>query len=1022
MVVALRPDEVAEFRRRARLTQRDLAMLAGLSVRAVRDIEHGRVRRPQRRSVQRLADALGVPANDDRPAASAAHPARDVSLRVGVLGPLTVRRGETRIDIGSVKVRSLLGLLAVQPGHLVTRDEIVDALWGGRPPRTSGDQLHSHVARLRRLLDDLQRGDATLAVVSTGGGYRLDGPPDAVDVLCFARLTNQAEAAQVAGDRRAAADLLARALEQWRGPVLAGLDRLSNHPAATAVSQRRLAAAMAWADLAIELGQAEDVIEQLATLAHDEPLHEGLQARLMLAMAGAGQRAAALRLFADTRDRLVDELGIEPGAEMQVAHLRILREQPSAATLAGGGAGVPQQLPLDLHGFTGRDRELAGLDAMLTRTGTPATVVIASVCGMAGVGKTALAVHWAHRVRDRFRDGTLFVNLRGYDPVGVPVRPDEALDGFLHALGVPPERIPRTVEERAALFRSQLHHRRMLVLLDNAATSEQVRWLLPGSAGCLVVVTSRGTLSGLTARYDACRLSVDLLPPRDARALLRRVIGGRVDDEPTAAAELARLCGRLPLALRLAAERAGTHRTLTLAELTHELRDEYDRLDLLAAADDEETTLRAVFSWSYAALAPAAARMFRLLGLHPGPEISLPAAAALCATEKRQTRRLLETLAGVHLLQESAPDRYRFHDLLRMYARDRAHADEPPVERDDAVRRVLDWYLHTADSADRLLMPRRRRVPLDPPSTVTQPVPFASAGAALGWCEKERANLVAATRCAAVNQLSDIAWKLPLLLWSYFTVRKRWTDWIATHELGLAATRASHDRHGEAHLLTGLAHAHRDVRDFDTAFTHFERAVSLAREIGDPWVEAAAQNLLGIAWRDVRRFEDALSCCRAALAIFEELDDPWGKAWSLYNLGEICADLRRHGDAITYTRQALALFTAIDDPWGTGWSLSILAHTHRRLHRFDQATEYCHRALAASRHIGNRQGEALALYNLGKIQHDTGRTDRARESWHQALSIFEELGAPQATEVRARLAADEAPTDRANSDDDTMPT
>jgi DNA-binding SARP family transcriptional activator len=598
---------------------------------------------------------------------------QDVSLRVGVLGPLTVQRGETRIDIGSVKVFGLLGLLAVQPGHLVTRDEIIDALWGGRPPRTSGAQLLSHVARLRRLLDELQRGDATLAVVSTGGGYRLDGPPDAVDVLRFAQLTEQAEAAQVAGDRRAAADLLARALEQWRGPVLAGLDRLSDHPAATAVSQRRLAVAMVWADLATALGHAEDVVEQLATLTHDEPLHEGLQARLMLAMAGAGRRAAALRLFADTRDRLIDELGIEPGAEMQVAYLRILREQPpaavtSAATLVGG-AGVPQQLPLDLPGFTGRDRELAGLDALLTRTGTrPATLVIASVCGMAGVGKTALAVHWAHRVRDRFPDGTLFVNLRGYDPVGVPVRPDEALDGFLHALGVPPERIPRTVEERAALFRSQLHHRRMLILLDNAATSEQARWLLPGSAGSLVVVTSRGTLSGLTARYDACRLSVDLLPPRDARALLRRVIGGRVDAEPTASAELARLCGHLPLALRLAAERAGTHRTLTLAELTHQLRDEHERLDLLAGADEEETTLRAVFSWSYAALPPAAARMFRLLGLHPGPEISLPAAAALCATDKRQTRRLLETLAGVHLLHESAHDRYRFHDLLRMYA------------------------------------------------------------------------------------------------------------------------------------------------------------------------------------------------------------------------------------------------------------------------------------------------------------------------------------------------------------------
>jgi DNA-binding SARP family transcriptional activator/tetratricopeptide (TPR) repeat protein len=1012
MVVPLWLGEMAELRRRARLTQRDLAMRAGLSVRALRDIEHGRVHRPHPASMQRLADALGV-AQVNRRAAPDARlvEVANGGLHVGVLGPLTVRRGGNRLALGSAKMRTLLGLLAVQPGHLVTREEIVDALWAGRPPRTNLDQVHSHMARLRRLLDAGRPSDATLAVMPcSGGGYRLEAPPDAIDVLFFARLADHGEAARVAGDHRSAADLLARALEQWRGPVLADVENLREHPAATAVAQRRLTAALAWADLAVELGRPGEVVQQLTALARNEPLHEGLQARLMLAMADAGQRAAALRLYLNTRTRLVDELGIEPGAEMQAAYVRILRvpTSVSVASSTGGAVRVPQQLPLDMPRFTGRGGELAELDALGTGAGKhPQTLVIASVSGMAGVGKTALAVHWAHRVRDRFPDGTLFVNLRGYDPVGVPVRPDEALDGFLHALGVPPEQIPRAIEERSALFRSELSRRRMLLLLDNAATSEQVRWLLPGSAGCLVVVTSRGTLSGLTARCGASRVSVDLLPAADALALLRRVIGARVDAEPTAAGELARLCGYLPLALRLAADRAGTHPTLTLAELAHQLRDEYGRLDLLAAAeDDEQTTLRAVFSWSYAALAPAAARTFRLLGLHPGPEISLSAAAALCATESRQTRRVLETLSGVHLLQECAPDRYRFHDLLRVYARDRAEADEPPAVRIEAVRRVLDWYLHTADAADRLLMPRRRRVPLPAPSAITQPMPFESAGAALAWCEQERVNLVAAARYASLNQVADVAWKLPFVLWSYFTVRKRWTDWITSHELGLAATRASHDRLGEAHLLTSLANAYRDVRGFDVAFRHFETAISLAREIGDIWVEAAANNLLGIAYRDVRRFADALTCCRTAMRKFEELEDPWGKAWSLYNLGETYADLRRHDDAIAHTRQALALFTAIDDPWGTGWSLSSLAHTHRHLRRFAEATEYSHRALAESRRLGNRQGEALALYNLGKIQHDTGRTDSARESWRQALAIFEGLGAPQATEVRTRLAAE----------------
>ncbi len=672
---------------------------------------------------------------------------------------------------------------------------------------------------------------------------------------------------------------------------------------------------------------------------------------------------------------------------------------------------APRQLPLDVPGFTGREAELAQLDGLLTEAREqPATVVIASVSGTAGVGKTALAVHWAHRVQPLFPDGTLFADLRGYDPTGVPVQPDEVLDGFLRVLGVSPEMIPPSAEERSARFRSRLDGQRVLIVLDNAATSEQVRLLLPASAGCLAMVTSRSQLSGLIMRDGARRVPVDSLAEAEALALLRRVIRpARVDAEPDEAADLARLCGYLPLALCLAAERANTRPHLMLADLTQQLADEYDRLDLLATDDDETTAVRAAFSWSYKALAPAAARMFRLLGLHPGPEISLAAVAVLGATTRHQARRQLDSLTSVHLLKEISPYRYRFHDLLRVYALERAHADEPAPEREAAVRRVLDWYVHTADAADRVLMPRRRHIPLEHPDPASQPLKLTSPGAALGWCETERANLVAATLQAAENGLSDIAWKLPFALWSYFTVRKRWTDWITTHRRGLAAVRESHDTYGEARLLTSIANAYRDVRDFDAAFAHFEQAISLSRQIGDRWVEAAALTLLAIAHRDLRHFDKAIDCTELSLEIFDAIDDPWGKAWALCILGETYGDLQRHDTAIDYSQQALALFKRIDDPWGGGWTLFNLAQIYRHLHRFDEAFDYAHQALAAAHGIGNRQGEALALYTLGKIQDDAGQLSPARESWQQALAIFDALGAPQAAQVRSRLETANAP-------------
>jgi NB-ARC domain-containing protein/tetratricopeptide repeat protein len=467
------------------------------------------------------------------------------------------------------------------------------------------------------------------------------------------------------------------------------------------------------------------------------------------------------------------------------------------------------------------------------------------ISGTAGVGKTALAVRWAHQLQDRFPDGQLYVNLRGYHP-GPPMTPEQALDCFLRALDVSVEKIPIGMDEKAGLYRSLLNGRRVLVVLDNANTVEQVRPLLPGSPGCLVVVTSRSQLAGLFIRDGAHRVSLDPLPPAEAVLLLRQIMGAaRVDAEPDVAVKLARQCAYLPLALRISAERVVSRPHITLADLAGELANERDRLDVLAAHDDETTAVRSVFFWSYRTLPPAAAHIFRLLGLHAGPDISIPVAAVLAGTTPPQARLLLNVLTGVHLLEETGHDRYRFHDLLRVYAAERVATEETDHERDSAVRRLLTWYLHTADAAGRVLTPQWRYVPLDFPEAGFLPLVFTTYQQALEWCEAESANLVAATRHAAECGQHVIAWKLPAVLWNFFILRRHWADWITTHETGLAAARHLHDRYGEAWITNNLGGCYRCLGQFDEAINYLQQALVAWRELDDRWGEGWTLNRPG---------------------------------------------------------------------------------------------------------------------------------------------------------------------------------
>ncbi|MBV8542175.1 MAG: tetratricopeptide repeat protein [Pseudonocardiales bacterium] len=674
---------------------------------------------------------------------------------------------------------------------------------------------------------------------------------------------------------------------------------------------------------------------------------------------------------------------------------------------APGSVSVPRQLPADVTHFTGRNAELATLDAFLAQDegDRPAVMVIAAVAGTAGVGKTALVVHWAHRVRDRFPDGQLFIDLRGYDP-GPPMAPQQALEEFLRALEVPAERIPAGVGARAALYRSVLDGRRVLIVLDNANTAEQVRPLLPGSAPCRVVVTSRSRLSGLVARDGASRVTLDLLPPAEAIALLRHVIADRrVAAEPESTAELASRCAYLPLALRIAAERALTHPHVTLGDLAGELAVVHNRLDLLATGDeDETTTVRAVFSWSYHALPSDAARTFRLLGLHAGPDISAPAAAALTDTTPAQARRLLETLVGWHLIEETGADRYRLHDLLRVYAAERAKAEETDHDRAAAVRRVLTWYLHTGDAADRILNPHRRRIPLESPEVACSPLEFTGYAQALSWCEVQRANLVAAIRQADEADEHLIACRLPLALWGFFDLRKHWADLIATYNIGRTAAQHLHDRKVEAWTLGAVGMAYFHLRQHDEAFDHYQCSLAISREIDDQWAEAISLTGLSQACFYLGRHKEALDYSQQALSISQGIDDPWSETFALVNIGAVHRKLQHFQDALDYFQRALAVVRHAHDRSGEATVLHNLGATYRDLQRLEDALEYFQRAHITYREISDRWGEARTLLNIGDILRKFNQTEAAATYWRQALPIFEDFkDSVKAAKIRACL-------------------
>lgn len=939
---------------RAGLTQAELAERAGLSLRAIRNAERGSVRRPRPETERRLREALAE--------------APPEPVRIDVLGPLAVRFGDRPVEIGAEKQRLLLALLALQPNRTVRREDLVDVIWD-EPPPSCLELVHTYVARLRRALRPAG------LITTDKGGYRLSVNEDELDLLRFDALVERAER-----EPEAAEEAYREALGLWRGPALADVGRLRQHPVRLALAMRRAQAVLAYA--AAAAAHPEDAAVQLRALTAEEPLNESAHARLMLALAASGRQAAALGVFDEVRRRLADELGIEPGPELREAQRQVLRQDFGAPEQP---ASVPAQLPADVHGFRGRTVQLGELDALLRRgeADTGARIVVLS--GTAGVGKTALAVRWAQRARAEFPDGQLYVDLRGYGTVR-PVEPGDALSGFLRALGVDGADIPAEPGERAAKFRTVLNGRRMVLLLDNAGSVGQVRPLLPGSPSCLVLVTSRDALPGLVARDGARRVLVDLLTDTEARDLLRTLVGRRVDDEQAATSALIGYSARLPLALRLVAELALSRPGARLAALEAELADERRRLDLLDGGGDPLTAVRAVFSWSYRHLAADAARVFRLCGLHPGRDLTPAAIAALARLPLPEAERLTGSLVRAHLAQETGDDRVQLHDLLRVYAAELAAEEQG--ESHDAQERLFDFYVRSAAQAMDVVLPLERHLRPQVPD------PDVKVLDAPAWLEAERRNLLAVAAHATRHGRPEHLRLLSGILWHYLDVGGYHEESLVLHTHASVLAQDSGDRAAEADPLTLIALGHWRVGRSREAVRYLEEALVIVRESGNRVTEIHVLNTLGLACRALGRFAEGIGYSTEALTLARKSGDQTSEGLVLVVLGCTCRGIGRYGEAIGYLSEALDLAREIADRTSEGYALVNIGDSLSALGRYDEAVGSITAGLEHFRAMGVRVSEGYALGILGDIEHARGRYAEAEAYLERALELAQEAGSP----------------------------
>ncbi|MGP3953422.1 BTAD domain-containing putative transcriptional regulator [Streptomyces sp. 7N604] len=916
-----------------------------------------------------------------------------------VLGSIEARVDRQLVELGTARQR-LLAALLVNLNQEVSIDELAERIWGTEQAQRG--TLYGYLSRLRRALAAAEGVEIT----RRPAGYVLAADPAVVDLHRFRDLVGRARTVRDDGQ---AANLFGQALELWRGEALATVDTAWAGMVREELHHERLAAELDRTEVRLRLGQHAELLAGLRARTKEHPWDERLARQLMLALYRCGRTAEALTHYQHTQRRLAEELGIDPGPELRRLHRQILTKDTALTPGAGvaPASPVPRQLPAPPALFTGRSRELARLSAAPAETtpdGVGGTVVVSAIGGIGGIGKTYLALRWAHQHLDRFGDGQLYINLRGFDPSGEPLAPSVVIRGFLDALGVASEAVPADPDAQAALYRSLVAGKRMLVMLDNARDTAQVVPLLPGSPSCTVLVTSRHQLVGLTATHGTQPLALDTLPEAEARQLLARHLGtDRLAAEPDAVAALLRHCAGLPLALSILAARAVARPGLPLAHLAEELAQASARLDALDAGD-LSADLRAVFASSYHTLNTAAARAFALLGLVPGPDISLHAAASLTGTTPARTRVLLRTLETAHLVQQHTPDRYRMHDLVRLYAAERGH-DLDEADRTGALRRLLDFYLHTAYHANRLLYPHWT-IRLEPgtPADGCTPHRCADVAEAQAWFRAELPCLQAAPRLARALGWHTLTWQLPEAL---FNIRMRqgrlgedlaiWRTAVeAAQRLGDPAAHAvARLRLGQACSLTGR---------YDEARSHLEQTIALFEHTGDLLGQGQTHFWLGITWEQQGEPQQALLWHGRALDHYRAVGDALHEAGALNTIGWCHARLGRHEQAHGYCEQALAINRAEGDRYGEALNLESLGYIAHQRGQHRQALEYYHQALTLVREADATWSEAKILGCIGDVHHALGQHAEARRAWRRALELYLiQHRTPQAAHIQQQL-------------------
>jgi DNA-binding SARP family transcriptional activator/tetratricopeptide (TPR) repeat protein len=921
-----------------------------------------------------------------------------------------------RVGLGPPQQRCVLAALAMTPGRPVAVEALVETVWRDHPPENVREVLYTYVSRLRRVL---RQAGAPAGVLRRGdGGYVLDVPAEWVDVHRARGLARRARSGEV--DAQGAVELLREAAGLWWGTPLSGLKGEWAQRVRVGLVEELVTLLTDRFEIELELGRHAEVVSGLSSAVVEHPLAEPLTGQLMVALYRSGRQADALAAYGRVRRLLVEELGDEPGSGLRRLHERILRHdptldhqppadaagEPDADVEAGGGGPAvrPAQLPADVGGFTGRADQLARLDA----TVGGGTAGITAIVGTAGVGKTTLAVHWAHGANDRFPDGQLYVNLRGFDEPGKALAPAHVLRDFLRAFQVPEERMPADVDALSGVFRSVLAGRRVLLVLDNARDMAQVRPLLPGAPGCLAVVTSRNQLPGLVAATGASQLTLGLFTPDEARQMLVHRLGqDRLRGQPQAVTEIAERCARLPLALAIVAAHAATRPGFPLSAIAAQLREADDGLDPLALAyGDTAADIQAVFSWSYRTLSPEAARLFRLIGLHAGPDLATGAAAGLAGLPVPGTRPLLAELTRENLITEHAPGRFTLHDLLRDYAARLARDREPESERREAVHRIIDYYLHSTHAALVALgISRIQLKDAGPMRSTTMPERFTDASQAMNWLAAERRTLMAAVDLAVRTGLDDHAIRLCRRLSSYLDRQCHWHDYLELQHIITPATRRLGDAVQQGHSLYALAVACVRLGRFQQAREYFADALDLFRKEDDTEAQGHVHNALAFLNAQEGAYAEALRCARESLALYQAVENETGQGRALNQVAWCHILLGEHERALSCGREALALQERIGDRYGVAQTLRTVGRAHQDLGDWSQAIA-CHQQALDELHLPqviDRLTVCWTLIDLGDAHRGAGETGPAREAWERALRLFDEPH-PSGDELRSRLA------------------